>query len=420
MTSPERPRVALLGLILESNRFAKPAGYFDFESNYWLEGDAILEDARRKTPKIAPEMVAFIQAMDATGPWEPVPILLAASRPTGPIEEAVYEDALARIEKRLDAAGTIDAVYFCHHGAMVATHIDDPDGDLAKRVRAMVGSTAPAAMTLDLHANISDDMVEATDIIVGYRTNPHVDMIERGEEAAYAIRRMLAGTIQPKAAHVKPPLVPASIVLLSASGAYGDLIDYGQRRQAEAAGAILNVSIFGNFTFADVPENGVSVVVTARNDQAKADALAKEIAQRAWDMREGFVGKLTGFEDAIQMAAKPDGRAPVIFADSGDNPGGGGTGRTSEFLAALHAAGVQNVLYGSFFDRELAKEAHTVGVGKTFEARFNRDAGNQTFEQWDKPFTAEAEVLALHDGDFVGRLGLLQGRHVALGPSASR
>ena len=102
------PRVALLGLILESNRFAKPAGYADFQSNYWLEGDAILENARAPVPKLAPEMAAFVAAMDATGEWTPVPVLLAASRPTGPIEEEVYEDAVGRILKRLRAAGDID------------------------------------------------------------------------------------------------------------------------------------------------------------------------------------------------------------------------------------------------------------------------------------------------------------------------
>lgn len=418
MTGPTRPRVALLGLILESNRFAKPAGYDDFLSNYWLEGDAILEDARRETPKIAPEMVSFIHAMDATGPWEPVPILLAASRPTGPIEQEVYEDAAARIAQRLADAGAVDAVYFAHHGAMVATHIDDPDGDLASQVRAAVGKAIPAVMTLDLHANISDAMVAATDVIIGYRTNPHVDMIERGEEAAFTLRRILSGDAKPKAAHVKPPLAPASVSLLTAAGPYADLIDYGQRRQAEMSGAILNVSIFGNFIFADVPENGISVVVTARDDQAQADALANEIAAKAWADRERFVRELTSFEKSVEMATAP-GAKPVIFADSGDNPGGGGTGRTTEFLAALHAAGAKNLLYGSFFDKALAKEASDLGVGQRFEARFNRDVGNGSYEQWDKPFVAEAEVLAVHDGEVVGRLGLLQGRKLSLGPSVA-
>ena len=265
------PRVALLGMILESNRFAAPARREDFERLTWVEGDALLAQARAPAPKLAPEFAAFVRAMDATGPWRPAPCLLAASHPAGPVERAAFEAATGRMEAGLAGAGPVDAVLICNHGAMVAEHLDDPDGEIARRVRAAVGPDALIMMTLDLHANVSRAMVEETDLIVGYRTNPHVDMIERGEEAAFALRRVLASGERPNAALVKPPLTPASVTLLTAAGPYGELIDYGQRRQAEHGGAILNVSIFGNFVFSDTPDNTLSVVVTARTD---ADAAA--------------------------------------------------------------------------------------------------------------------------------------------------
>jgi microcystin degradation protein MlrC len=113
------------------------------------------------------------------------------------------------------------------------------------------------------------------------------------------------------------------------------------------------------------------------------------------------------------------GRPPVIYSDCGDNPGGGGSGRTTELLAALHAAGARGVLYGSFFDAALADEAHRVGKGAHFTARFNRDRGHAPWEKWDLPFEAEAEVVGLSNGRFVGRLGLFQGRSIDLGPSAA-
>jgi len=227
----------------------------------------------------------------------------------------------------------------------------------------------------------------------------------------------LAGLARPKVAHVKLPLAPASVTLLTADGPYGELIGYGQRRQAELAGAILNVSIFGNFIFADVPDNGISIVVTARENQAAAEALAHEIAVRAWDMRRRFVRALTPVEEAVALARRTDG-PPVIFSDAGDNPGGGGSGRTTELLAALHSAGARNVFYGSFFDPDLAAEAHALGEGANFTARFNRNRGNETWEQWDTPFEVEARIVALHNGEVTGRLGLFAGRHLHLGPSA--
>lgn len=413
------PRVALLGAILESNRYATPAEREDFASLTWLTGEALMEEARASAPKLATEFAAFVRAMDATGPWEPVPCILAASHPAGPVREDVIEEIIATAEEQLRTAGPLDAVYICNHGAMVAEHDDDPDGLLMARVRAVVGPDVLVVATLDLHGNISERMVDACDLIVGYRTNPHVDQIERGEEAAFSLRRSLASGTRPKIAHIKLPLVPASVTLLTAEAPYGRLIDFGQRRQAELRGQILNVSIFGNFLFSDTPDNGVSVVVTGRDRLEAAQTLAEELAGHAWDIRHLFVRTLTPLVDAVETAKSPH-RAPVIFSDAGDNPGGGGSGRTTELLAALHAAAVQDCLVGSLCDPELAAEAHDLGVGATFEARFNRSADTTSpTEQWDVPFTAEAEVVALHDGDVVGERGMTAGRRLTLGPCAA-
>lgn len=416
------PRIALAGMILESNRFAKPAEQEDFSHFIWEEGDALLTEARATKSAIAPEFRGFVAAMDATGPWTAVPCLLAASHPAGPVREAVFEEVAARIDQMLQAAGPVDAVYLCNHGAMVAEHLHDPDGELLRRVRERVGPEPLIVMTLDLHANISEQMVAQSDLIIGYRTNPHVDMIERGEEAAFSMRRALASGKRPKSALVKPPLAPASVTLLTARGPYADLIDYGQRRQAELSGAIINVSVFGNFIFSDTPDNTLSVVVTAREDQKAADMLASEIAAHAWSMRERFVRTLTPLEEAVALA-KTDGRAPVIFSDAGDNPGGGGSGRTTEFLKALVEAGADNVLYGSFFDPALAAEAHAEGVGSVFTARFNRELENSAnpapWEAWDLPLAVEAKVMALGDGEVTGLGGIFKGRSLKLGNTAA-
>ncbi len=409
------PRVALMGMILESNRYARPATRADFDSLTWLGGDDLLTEARAETPALAKEFSAFVHAMDATGPWTPVPVLLAASHPHGPVEEDVFEAYKEAILAGLNEP--VDAVYLCHHGAMVATHLHDPDGELTTLVRDKVGADVPIVQTLDLHGNISNKSTDAVNLICGYRTNPHVDMIERGEETAFSLRRILAGLASPKVAHVKLPLAPASVSLLTASGPYGELIDYGQKRQAELAGAIMNVSIFGNFIFSDVPNNGISVVVTARDSLSAAQTLAEEIAKKAWQMRQRFVRPLMPIKEAVAMA-KHQNRTPVIYSDAGDNPGGGGSGGTTSLLEALAKADVDNALYGSFFDTELAQEAHELGVGANFTARFNRSAGSNTWEQWDSPLSVEAQVLALREGDVTGRLGLFAGRRLKLGRCA--
>jgi len=409
------PRVALLGLKLESNRFSRPADIDDFESLNLLEGEVLLEEARKPNPSLAKEFAAFIEAMDATGDWVPVPILLAASHPAGPIRKAVFEQFCDRILNLLQQK--VDAVYLCLHGAMVAEHLHDPDGELLVRIRSKVGPDVPIVITLDLHANISERMCLAVNIVCGYRTNPHVDMADRGQEAAFYLRQMLAGQVNPQIAHVKLPLAPASVALLTASGPYGALIDYGQRRKAELSGAVMNVSIFGNFIFSDVPENGISVVVTATRDHDVAMALANEIAEMAWARRAEFLRELTSIQQAVALAVDLD-RSPVIFSEAGDNPGGGGSGQATRLLSEMIAASAKGVFYGSFFDPALAKDAHGAGIGAIINARFNRNRGTQAWERWNEPLDVEAKIVGLSDGNVVGRRGMLKGRRMSLGKSA--
>jgi microcystin degradation protein MlrC len=413
-----QPRVAILGVWLESNRQAPVATEADFRSFYQLEGAAILEEARAGHPRILGEAAAFVKTMDATGPWQPIPILLAACHPHGCIDGRLMDSYLARIRAGLEAArkaGPLDAVYVANHGAMIATDRDDPDGEVIALAREIAGPQARVVVTLDLHGNISDRMVEKSDLIVGYRTNPHVDYMERGEEAALALRLMLAGLAEPKAAFIRLPLTPASVNLLTASGPYGDMIDYGNRRRTELAGDILNVSIFGGFVFSDSTKNGVAIIVTARHDVARARMLAREIAERGWRDLPRWKKTLTPLPEAVRLAQDRN-REPVIFADSGDNPGGGGTGRTTELLSALVWSGAEDVLIGSFYDPALAEAAHKAGVGARIRAQFNSAPGALSC---DAPFEADAEVVGLTDGTFVGRLGSVQGRTVKVGPSAA-
>ncbi|MEO1708680.1 MAG: M81 family metallopeptidase [Pseudomonadota bacterium] len=412
--SKRPPRVAIIGIWLESNRFAPVATEDDFRGYFWFEGDAILTETRGAAPIVVGEAPAFVKTMDATGPWEPVPVLLAGAHPAGPVDGTLFADMLGIVRTGLQDAGPLDAVYIANHGAMVATDRDDPDGDVFATVREVVGPDTTIVATLDLHGNISERMVESVDLIVGYRTNPHVDQVERGEEAAHALRLILAGLAKPKSAFIRLPLVPASVALLSGESAYGDMIDLGVRRRAELAGDILNTSIFGNFVFSDTPQNGVGIVVTARHDVKRAQMLATEIATYGWANRARFVKKLTPLDRAVEMALDRD-RLAVIFSDSGDNPGGGGTGRTTPFLKALIAADARDVFVGSFFDPPLAQVAHKAGIGASIHARFNSHPGLPD----DLPVDVSAEVVGLHDGTIIGRLGYAQGKKLVLGPSAA-
>jgi microcystin degradation protein MlrC len=414
---PNPPRIALCGFILESNAFAPSATEADFRGRYYFEGQEILEESAKTHSVMPMEMSAFVGAMNATGAWSPVPLILTGCQPWGPVDSAFFRRTVDGMLARLENAGQVDGVFVANHGGMTATEDHDPDGEMLNRLRKAVGPDVPVIVTLDLHANISESMVDATEVIVGYQTNPHVDMAERGEEAAFLMRLLLAGT-RARAAFVRLPLVAPSVALLTASGPYGALMDLGQRRKREYGGEILNVSVFGGFAFSDTPKNGLAVVVTARDEEAPARALAEEIAGRAWAERARFKKTLTSIEDgvklALETAADPD-LPPVIFSDAGDNPGGGGGGDTPYLLKALTEAGARGVLCGSFFDPPLAAEAHVQGEGATITAVFNREQRTRYGER----FEVAARVVSLSDGEMVGRRGIFAGRRVQLGPSAA-
>ena len=159
------------------------------------------------------EIPGFVEEMNAGGDWEPVPILVTGVEPGGPADHAFFERTLARMAELLRAAGPVDAVYLSNHGAMTTTESTDPDGAYYAMAREIVGPDAPVVSTIDLHANISDRMVEATDAIIAYRTNPHVDQRERAAEAARAIRKLLGGEHLPNALSACPSLRQACACL---------------------------------------------------------------------------------------------------------------------------------------------------------------------------------------------------------------
>src|SRR6516225_8108550 len=414
MSDRSFPRVALLGFSIECNKFAPVATKAHFTARTYLEGDAIVAEARSPAPVMLAETPGFVAAMDSSGPWVPIGIALAMTEPNGPVEHGFFVELLETIERRLKAALLVNAVYICSHGAALTTEEDDPDGVLFAKVRGIVGLDIPIAATLDLHANVSERMVASVDAFIGYRTNPHLDMRERGAEAAAAIREMLGG-VKPQSALIRLPIVPPTVTLLTAAGPYAEMIALGQRRMSRE---IMNVSAMGGFAFADAATCGLSVVVTARRDKRAAEMLAREIAELGWANRARFYPRLTSLDDAVAkaLAVGRDSSLPaLVFADVADNPGGGGRGNTVFLLRAFYDAGVDEALLGVFNDPDLATEAHRQGIGAQFEAQFNRSETTN----FSEPYAALATVVALTDGACVGRRGIYAGMRLDLGPCAA-
>lgn len=410
----DKKRVALMGFMLESNTFAPVSDEQAFRSLCYFSGDEILDDIAKANASLPIEIPAFHDALDRSAiAWQPMPIVVTAAEPGGPVDQSFFEKTKNEMKQRLLAAMPLHGVYIAEHGAMTGTDRYDPDGDLFEMVRGVVGPDVPILATLDLHANISEKMVDNTDVLIAYRTNPHVDQKERAVEAAELMIEMWKG-MRPQTAFIRLPLVAPSVTLLTAVGPYADLINYGQ---AHTSDAIANVSVVAGFVYGDTPMNGIAVIVTARDDLDQATQLCTDIANLGWQDRDRFQINLTPLDEAVAMmvANGTDPARPAqIFADVADNPGGGGRGNTTWILQGLLDAGADGVYFSNFIDPALAAKAHQAGEGACFDAILNEDCESD----YSKHLATSVDVLALHDGKCVGRRGIWAGRGLNLGPSA--
>ncbi len=408
----DEPRIAILGMHLESNAFAPVTTGEDFRASCYLADDAILAEAAKPAPAMPAEIPGFIEAMNQTGAWHPVPILITATEPGGPVDHDFFVETVGAMRERLEARLPLDAVYISNHGAMVSTGMFDPDGELCRMVRNVVGAGVPVVATVDLHANISEDMVASTDAIVSYRTNPHVDQAERAAQAAELLVRMIGGE-RLASTFVRLPIVAPTVTLLTARGPYAELIVAGQ----EALGGGLElVSVVGGFAFSDTPKNGLAIITYGTGERPAEVAL--DLARRGWAERERFRAHLTPLSEAVDealRAGRDPGRPAVCLADVADNPGGGGRGNTTEILEGLIAGGARGALLGLFVDPALAAQCHAAGEGADIEAAFNTAGEGEHARR----FTAPATVSKLSDRAVVGRRGIYRGRTVDLGACAA-
>lgn len=407
---PASPKVAILGLHLESNAFAPESSKEDFTAQCWEVGPQI-DTLARQVSQLPSELAGFYQRMDQIGPWTPAPLIVIAAPPGGPIAARVWGEFLREVEQRLRAAMPVDAVYVANHGASAATNEDDTEGALLTLIRSIVGPEVIVFATHDLHCNVSEQTVNDLDALVSYRTNPHVDQRERAAEAADLLYEALGGT-KLVTAYIRLPLTPPSITLLTARGPYADLVKMGTAlMQTPQQGPIANVSVSAGFVFSDLPKCGLTITVTARNDLAAARRTALAIARAGWQDRARYVPDMIDVARAVTLAQQAP--FPLLFADVADNPGGGGRGNTAWMLEAFDQAGVPGVVLGVFVDSELVSEAQAVGVDGTFDAVFNR-----VESEYSRRYTARARVVLLTNGEGVGRRGVARDRKFALGATA--
>lgn len=382
-------RVGIAGISHESNSFShSPATLERFCERQLLSGDEIVAQHRDAHSKIA----GYLEGAQAYG-YTAAPLFVANAAPMGPLPAETYEALLDQVLDAIRGAGPLDGLFLYLHGAMVSERYPDADGELCARVRRLLGPGVPIMTTPDVHANMSQAMVEHTTATVVYRSNPHLDTRERGLETARLMARTLRGEIRPVQWLEMPPL--AINILKQHTFEPPSL---GLVEDAEAAAArpgILSASFVLGYPYADVPEMGSSFLAVADGDPDAARDAARWMARRAWERRAEFIADAPSPEAALREAAADPGR-PVVLMDVGDNVGGGSAADSTVLLQAAIRMGVRELLM-VLKDPEAVRACCAAGVGAEVSLR----VGSKSDDSHGGPVPVQGRVRALTDGRFV-------------------
>lgn len=298
---------------------------------------------------------------------EPVPLLHARAVPGGPVARETYDRFKAEFLDRLGRALPLDGVYLAMHGAMHVAGMEDAEGDWIAAVRAAVGPDLPVAVSYDLHGNVTRRIVDAIDIFSAYRTAPHIDVRETMEAAWEMLLRCLRGGPRPGVVWAPVPLLlpgeRSSTEDEPARSLYARLPDF------DARAGVWKADLMIGYVWADEPRTTAAAVVTG-TDREAAGAAAEEIAARFWAAREAFrFGPVTGSLAEMLDRAAAATTGPVILADSGDNPTGGGVGDRADVLSALIARDWQGALVAGITDPPAVAACFAAGEGATLTLR---------------------------------------------------
>ena len=393
----------------ETNTFSRhETGEQAFRDRYVLIGDEAIS-ARGEANT---ELAGFLDAGRAHG-WQIDHVLSAAAGPSGRVERAAFEwlcdPIVAAVER-----GRFDGILLGLHGAMVLEFCQDGEGEILRRIRAACRRETPIAITLDPHANVSRQMCALADIVVSFRTYPHIDMRETAQRAGEILHRTMAGEITPNTIRVGRPMLEET------NGGRTDIGPMIARlaaaREYEEQADVFAVSINAGFASTDIAEVGPTVLVTCQGDLNPHVAFAETLADDIWARRHEVLNDYLTVEAAAVVAAGYDSRnGPLVIADYADNPGAGAYGDSTALLGALLEGGVRNACFGPMVDGEVAQALHGAKTG----AYIRVVLGGKTDASFGGgPLTLEGELLSISDGHYVGDGPMLGGLSRSYGPSA--
>ncbi len=332
---------------------------------------------------------------------EIVPAASAYLCPSGHITDEALEkhrDSIVALLWQAHQEKPLDAIALNLHGAGVADNYPDADGEILRAVREQFGPDMPIGCVLDLHANVTYEMVKYADLLTGVKCYPHVDEFEAGADMLEILADMATNHWRPYKRLIQLPwlIVPAEGVTLS--GPAHDIQQF-MIKQEQDDPQLLNATFYHGFPYSDIPQAGVSITTMAKTQQS-ADRCASQIAQYAWDLRKNFAVPANSAKMAMDLAEQiPITNGPVIIHESSDNTGGGAPGDGTYLLQEMLKRNLPGSAFGSIHDPQVAELAAKAGVGATITCKL----GGKTDNLHGEPIElTDAYVKSISDGKFLG------------------
>ena len=382
-------KLALLGISHETNTFSEvPADYHAFD--IWRDSEII--DQYSESQATNAGFLQMSQDLDV----EVVPLVFAITGPIGTITSEAFEKLSQELLISLSEQGSWDGILLSLHGAAVSEEYPDADGEITERVRNLVGPDVVIGVSVDMHANISQKMVENSDVVTVYRTNPHLDAKVRAFECAGMVVQTIRGDIKPVMWLETPPVVINIVKQFTDEAPMKNVMD--DLNTALSFPGIIHGSVAEGYPYADVEEMGMSFLCISDGDDAAAEKACKWIANRAWDQRKEFVGNTPSPEEALVYANEhhtdpSDG--PYVLMDVGDNIGAGSSADSTHILHAAKKLGIKGYLQ-TLYDPDAASSCAASGVGSTVTL----EVGGKTDSMHGDPVMVTGIVRTLFKGKF--------------------
>ncbi|HTE23636.1 M81 family metallopeptidase [Flavitalea sp.] len=384
----KHPRIAIAGLGIESSTFS-PA-LTDSAAFHAKYGNDIFKNYR---------FMATDSSLRKRAEW--IPVLVGKSLPGGAVTREAYEALTIRLLDSLKKNGPYDGLYFDIHGAMSVVGLDDPEGNLLKRIREVVGYNTIVSTSMDLHGNVSESLAGNSDLITCYRMAPHEDAMDTKRRAIEnLLDRIEGGKGKPafKAWIPIPVLLPGektSTRIEPGKSIYAE-VEPASKRQG-----VTDAAIWIGYAWADEPRNHAVVMVTG-DDKIAVTTAAEQLAKRFWTARKefGFVAPTLPWKQTLDSALISS-KHPFFISDMGDNPTAGGAGDVTWTLNQLlndsrfKSADGPSLIYASIPGPELVAKAVEAGIGGSVDGY----AGAKVDSRFSPPAHIKGTVHSIAKGD---------------------